>query len=193
MFVRYSSNGATNTIANDLTARLNTELLVSSASQWAMEMWKAKNASHIPTAPTTTTAVRYIYSQNKTEKLRLSAAEKNGAGQRQLGLFEAEVRSILAGQRPRLVHVIYFDAAVQKVETYQAGQPISLSPVGGGGTDFRPCFDWLYERGIVPQTLVFLTDLCGSLPNVGPRYPVIWASTEARKAPFGEVVPMEAV
>jgi predicted metal-dependent peptidase len=111
---------------------------------------------------------------------------------RQLGLFEAEVRSILAGQRPRLVHVLYFDAAVQKVETYQAGQPVSLSPVGGGGTDFRPCFDWLEEQGIIPQTLVFLTDLCGRFPSETPFYPVVWASTESRKAPFGQVVPMEA-
>jgi len=111
---------------------------------------------------------------------------------RQLGLFEAEIRSILTGQRPRLVHVLYFDAAVQKVETYQAGQPVSLSPVGGGGTDFRPCFKWLQERGIVPQMLVFLTDLCGQFPNEMPQYPVIWASTETRRAPFGEVVPMEA-
>jgi len=110
---------------------------------------------------------------------------------RQLGLFEAEVRSILAGQRPRLVHVLYFDAAVQKVETYQAGQPVSLSPVGGGGTDFRPCFDWLFERTVVPQLLVFLTDLCGTFPEEAPRYPVIWASTEARRTPFGQVVPME--
>ncbi|HTF70858.1 MAG TPA: VWA-like domain-containing protein [Edaphobacter sp.] len=43
---------------------------------------------------------------------------------RQLGLFEAEVRSILAGQQPRLVHVLYFDTEVQKVESYQAGQPV---------------------------------------------------------------------
>jgi predicted metal-dependent peptidase len=111
---------------------------------------------------------------------------------RQLGLFEAEIRSILAGQRPRLVHVLYFDAAVQKVETYQAGQPVSLSPIGGGGTNFRPCFDWLQKQSIVPQTLVFLTDLCGRFPTETPMYPVIWASTECRKAPFGEVVPMEA-
>jgi predicted metal-dependent peptidase len=111
---------------------------------------------------------------------------------RQLGLFESEVRSILAGQRPRLVHVLYFDAAVQKTETYQAGQPVSLSPVGGGGTDFRPCFEWLQEQGIVPQTLVFLTDLCGTFPHEAPTYPVIWASTEARRVPFGQVVPMEA-
>jgi predicted metal-dependent peptidase len=111
---------------------------------------------------------------------------------RQLGLFEAEVRSILAGQRPQLVHVLYFDAAVQRVETYQAGQPISLSPVGGGGTDFRPCFDWLEGQGIIPQTLVFLTDLCGRFPGEAPSYPVVWASTGSRKAPFGQVVPMDA-
>jgi len=111
---------------------------------------------------------------------------------RQLGLFEAEIRSILDGQRPRLVHVLYFDAAVQKVEVYQAGQPVSLFPVGGGGTDFRPCFNWLQDHGVVPQTLVFLTDLCGTFPSDVPPYPVIWASTEARKAPFGQVVAMEA-
>jgi predicted metal-dependent peptidase len=111
---------------------------------------------------------------------------------RQLGLFEAEIRSILAGQRPHLVHVLYFDAVIQKVETYEGGQPVSLAPVGGGGTDFRPCFDWLHEHGIVPQTLVFLTDLCGTFPSEAPAYPVIWATTEDRRAPFGQVVPMEA-
>jgi predicted metal-dependent peptidase len=110
---------------------------------------------------------------------------------RQLGLFESEIRSILAGQRPRLAHVLYFDAEVHKVETYQAGEPISLTPIGGGGTDFRPCFDWLKEHGVVPQTLVFLTDMCGAFPSEAPPYPVIWASTETRRAPFGQVVSME--
>jgi predicted metal-dependent peptidase len=111
---------------------------------------------------------------------------------RQLGLFEAEIRSILAGQRPRQVHVLYFDADVNKVESYQAGEPIALTPAGGGGTDFRPCFDWLRERSILPQTLVFLTDLCGTFPSEAPPYPVIWASTENRRAPFGQVVSMES-
>ena len=51
---------------------------------------------------------------------------------RQLRLFEAEVRSILEGQRPERVHVLYFDAEVQKVETYESGQPVHLNPVGAG-------------------------------------------------------------
>jgi predicted metal-dependent peptidase len=110
----------------------------------------------------------------------------------QLGLFEAEIRSILGGQQPRLVHVLYFDAEVHKVETYQTGQPITLAPVGGGGTDFRPCFRWLEERAITPQTLIFLTDLCGTFPGDVPPYPVLWASTETRPVPFGQIIPMEA-
>jgi len=111
---------------------------------------------------------------------------------RQLRLFEAEVRSILEGQRPQRVYVLYFDAEVHDVQTYEAGQRVDLKPVGGGGTEFAPCFDWLDEHGIRPQTLVFLTDLCGSFPPSAPAYPVLWASTGSRKAPFGEVIPMQA-
>jgi predicted metal-dependent peptidase len=111
---------------------------------------------------------------------------------RQLRLFEAETRSILEGQRPQRVYVLYFDAVVHKVETYEAGQPISLNPIGGGGTEFGPCFAWLGERGIMPQTMVFLTDLYGSFPPSAPSYPVLWASTGRRQAPFGEVIPMQA-
>jgi predicted metal-dependent peptidase len=111
---------------------------------------------------------------------------------RQLRLFEAEVCSILEGQRPQRVYVLYFDATVQKVETYEAGQRVALDPVGGGGTEFGPCFDWLDEHGVVPQTLVFLTDLWGTFPTTAPSYPVLWASTGRRQAPFGEVVPLYA-
>jgi predicted metal-dependent peptidase len=111
---------------------------------------------------------------------------------RQLRLFEAEVRSILEGQRPERVYVLYFDAVVHKVETYEAGQGSELNPVGGGGTEFSPCFEWLDERGIRPQTLVFLTDLYGSFPSSAPAFPVLWASTGSQKAPFGEVIPMQA-
>jgi len=111
---------------------------------------------------------------------------------RQLRLFEAEIRSIIEGQRPERVHVLYFDAEVHKVDTYVAGEMLHLEPVGGGGTDFGPCFDWLIEHGIHPQTMVFLTDLYGSFPESAPDYPVIWASTGGRQAPFGSVIPMHA-
>ena len=58
-------------------------------------------------------------------------------------------------------------------QIYEAGQPIALTPIGGGGTNFAPCFRWLDEGGIVPQTLVFLTDLCGTFPKDATAYPVL--------------------
>ena len=111
---------------------------------------------------------------------------------RQLRLFEAEIRSIIEGQRPERVHVLYFDAEVHKVDTYVAGEMLHLEPVGGGGTDFGPCFDWLNEHGVRPQTMVFLTDLYGTFPDSAPDYPVLWASNGGRQAPFGSVIPMHA-
>lgn len=111
---------------------------------------------------------------------------------RQLRLFEAEIRSILEGQRPQRVHVLYFDTVVYKAESYESGQPVHLNPVGGGGTAFGPCFEWLDEHGIEPQTLVFFTDLWGTFPAVAPAYPVLWASTGSRHAPFGQVIPMQS-
>ncbi|MBW4040241.1 MAG: hypothetical protein HIU91_15550 [Acidobacteria bacterium] len=111
---------------------------------------------------------------------------------RQLRLFEAEIRSILEGQRPQRVHVLYFDTVIHKIESYEAGQPIHLDPIGGGGTAFGPCFEWLDDHGIEPQTLVFFTDLWGTFPAVAPPYPVLWASTGSRHAPFGHVIPMQS-
>lgn len=137
--------------------------------------------------------------------LYLPAIRKEGVGElgiavdcsgsisnRTLSLFAAEISALIEENHPERVHVLYFDAAVQKVEVYEFGQPISLAPKGGGGTEFEPVFEYLDEHHIAPHALVFLTDLCGSFPENEPSYPVIWASTEHGEPPFGSVVYMGA-
>ena len=48
---------------------------------------------------------------------------------------------------------------------------------------------WLREHGIVPDTMVYFTDLCGPFPPSAPGYPVIWASTvKGASYPWGNVV-----
>jgi predicted metal-dependent peptidase len=59
---------------------------------------------------------------------------------------------------------------------------------GGGGTDFRPPFQYLEDRHIVPDTLVYLTDMMGPFPREAPHYPVVWCATTKTKGPFGETV-----
>src|SRR6202167_5378708 len=38
----------------------------------------------------------------------------------------------------------------------------------------------------------FVIDELAICPGEGPAYPVLWASTESHRAPFGQVIPMEA-
>ena len=133
--------------------------------------------------------------------LYLPGPQKEGAGElaiavdcsgsiesRTLSLFAAEVSSLVEENHPQRVHVLYFDTEVQRADTFECGQPITLEPKGGGGTDFRPVFEYLASQHIEPHAVIFLTDLCGAFLQQEPLWPVIWASTEKRQAPFGATV-----
>ena len=105
-----------------------------------------------------------------------------------LAAFAAEITAILDEAAPEAIHIVYCDEAVAGTETYEPGDPIRLTPHGGGGTAFRPVFDWIARSDIQPVCAVYLTDLYGSEFGPAPNYPVLWVSTGAAAAPFGEVI-----
>jgi predicted metal-dependent peptidase len=112
-------------------------------------------------------------------------------GQRTLDYFGGHINNILDDVKPKLVRVIYCDAAVNKVEEYTTDMfPVELTMCGGGGTDFRPAFDKIDELGDEPDVAIYLTDTYGTYPDVEPNYPVFWASIydyeRCSKPPFGE-------
>ena len=57
---------------------------------------------------------------------------------------------------------------------------------GGGGTDFRPVFEWLDEQGQQPELLVYFTDAQGQFPQHEPNYPVIWLVKGKETVPWGQ-------
>ena len=59
---------------------------------------------------------------------------------------------------------------------------------GGGGTDFRPVFDWVEHENRTPNMLVYFTDAEGDFPKVPPNYPVIWLVKGKGAVPWGERV-----
>lgn len=110
-------------------------------------------------------------------------------GRKELTTFFSELAAIAEEVIPEKVHVLYIDAAVSGVDTFEAGEEIVARPRGGGGTDFRPAFKWTEDNGVSPQALVYFTDMYGSFPDTPPPYPVIWISTsDINTAPFGEVI-----
>jgi predicted metal-dependent peptidase len=61
--------------------------------------------------------------------------------------------------------------------------PESLN--GGGGTDFRPVFEWIGRQQNPPHVLVYFTDAEGVFPPLEPDYPVIWLVKGKARVPFG--------
>jgi len=109
--------------------------------------------------------------------------------------FAGHVNAILAETKPKRTHVLYFDAKIQRHDELDYGAlEFSTRPKGGGGTDFRPIFQYLEDEGIVADAVIVLTDCCGRFPDEEPPYPVLWASIIDPKdlgyylPPFGEVV-----
>ncbi|MGA2000215.1 MAG: VWA-like domain-containing protein [Terriglobales bacterium] len=117
------------------------------------------------------------------------AVDTSGSiGGQELEQFAGEITAISDEARPERIHVVYCDAAVQSTEEFGPSEPIKLSPKGGGGTDFRPPFQWIEEEGIRPKCLIYLTDLCCASFPEPPEYPVLWVTDSRRTAPFGETL-----
>ncbi len=109
-------------------------------------------------------------------------------GRLELEQFAGEISAICEEAQPEAIHVVYCDAAVQSAQEFGPSDPIRLEPRGGGGTDFRPVFEWVAENDITPARLIYLTDLCCDSYSEVPQYPVLWVTDSRRAAPFGETI-----
>jgi predicted metal-dependent peptidase len=138
--------------------------------------------------------VQDIYSPGRSgfgAEFVVVAVDTSGSiGPAELNMFMSEVSGILEDIRPKRLACVMCDAVVRVVhELDDASSLRDIKLVGGGGTDFRPVFDWITEQGASPDALVYLTDGMGCFPFQQPNYPVIWGNIyPAAKYPFGDVV-----
>jgi predicted metal-dependent peptidase len=122
-----------------------------------------------------------------------------------LGQFLAELDRLRALTDCRLT-LLQCDAAIQKVDELSgrdetevpgglSGQRFRL--VGGGGTDFRPVFDWVAGRSrqqaAIPDAVIYCTDGFGAFPPREPAYPVVWVVPASGREtfPFGLVIRLQ--
>lgn len=108
--------------------------------------------------------------------------------EKQLNEFAGEMHDILRTFGKGFT-VLFVDADLQAVQEIE-DEFCELTPKGGGGTDFRPGFEWVDEQGLSPSCVVYFTDgQCSSFPKA-PEYPTLWATYDNKRfsPPFGEVV-----
>lgn len=106
--------------------------------------------------------------------------------------FAGEISAILEEFQGVQATVIYCDTRVASVEEFSHDDlPVSLHPAGGGGTDFRPPFEWVSQNGRAPMAMLYFTDMCCNRFPDPPPYPVMWVKTSnsyMKAPPFGEVI-----
>lgn len=107
-----------------------------------------------------------------------------------LAKAESETIKVMQECRPRTLAVLYADAAVARIDTFEKDEPIVFKPAGFGGTDFRPVFEAIEAMDEKPLFVIYITDLCGTFPDVEPDVPVLWVTDGDLKAPFGETIKM---
>lgn len=107
----------------------------------------------------------------------------------ELSEFLAEINALKSQLRASItLHACDTDLSPAGPWIFEAWEEFKLPQAfhGGGGTDFRPIFDWIKLQGISPDMLLYFTDAAGSFPKVEPHYPVIWLVKGKTEVPWGQ-------
>jgi predicted metal-dependent peptidase len=129
-------------------------------------------------------------------ELVVIAVDTSGSiGQRTLDVFLAETTALLEQAKPKRVIFVQCDAEIHEWEVIEGTDDLFGRKLkGGGGSCTEPVFDRIDEEGLVPDMLVYLTDLYVSFPKHAPSYPVVWGAVDRGEnvPPFGELVDVPA-
>jgi len=104
----------------------------------------------------------------------------------------SEIHGMLRAYPGARLLCLWVDHALHNPEWIEADDvPLNIHPQGGGGTSFRPGFEYLEENEITPKCVVYATDgYCDDFPD-DPGVPVLWLVIEKNEGfspPWGEVV-----
>jgi predicted metal-dependent peptidase len=107
-------------------------------------------------------------------------------GQRTYDRFLQEAQAVLDELKPERLHLLSVSHVVADNVTLQEGDAVPNKLKGGGGTAFKPAFDWVRDNVDDMDVMVYLTDgwSCDltSLPQV--EFPLLWLTTQRAVADF---------
>ena len=131
--------------------------------------------------------------EDETVSVAVAVDTSGSINNEQIHVFLSEVQSILLAYPHLNCQLYYADAALHGPYGLTAYASLP-TPVGGGGTDFRPFFTKLTQENSPWATTiaVYLTDGYGRFPFQPPPFPVLWVVTpggrDSAQFPFGETV-----
>ena len=109
-----------------------------------------------------------------------------------IDVFNGHINRILETCNPEVVHVLYCDTRVQGVDEYTPDDfPVRIQATGGGGTSFKPVFDYIDANDIDPECVVYLTDGYGDQDCFTTHHETVWLTTGTTSFDWGTVIKFE--
>jgi len=104
--------------------------------------------------------------------------DTSGSNVDKMGPMLDKVQEVLDQFQPRLTHVVPVDRTVHETYEVDAGGQLPDTLGGGGGTLFKPAFDWAEENAPNADGIIYLTDGYTWEHDwnalVEPNCPVLW-------------------
>jgi predicted metal-dependent peptidase len=165
---------------------------------WRSELYQAINrhlkTDYTFTKPNKKMIARGVYLPS-TESDRLTvtvAIDSSGSvDEALLGLFMSELEALLMSFPNAEVDLLICDAKIQGVYRFVSGEILDFTLKGGGGTDFRPVFDYIESELPDTSLLIYFTDAEGTFPDDEPIYDTLWVLPEEKKVPFGRTIVLD--
>ncbi len=110
-------------------------------------------------------------------------------GEQELNEFVTEVDTLKGQLRSSVIlHACDTQLDPDGPWTFEAWEEFKLPKAfaGGGGTDFRPVFEWMRREDKAPDMLLYFTDAEGPFPKTEPHYPVVWLVKGKAPVPWGQ-------
>jgi predicted metal-dependent peptidase len=162
--------------------------------------WRALLARHMNsiarddysyTRPSSRRGEPAIYPSLRSQQMNVVVAvDVSGSiHQDELSEFIAEVDSLKSQVRARVTLMTCDNRLTGDCPwVFEAWEHCQLPErfIGGGGTDFRPVFDWIERYDQRPDLVIYFTDAQGHFPELEANYPVVWLVKGKESVPWGQ-------
>jgi predicted metal-dependent peptidase len=127
------------------------------------------------------------------EELKIVVAIDTSASidDEQLKSFLAELYEIMQVFRHYVIELIECDATIQNIQRLTPMESLEPMLKGGGGTDFRPVFEYIETMNEDFKFLIYFTDGKGVFPKYEPIIDTLWVMSESCDVKFGEVLELK--
>ena len=110
-----------------------------------------------------------------------------------LSEFLSELNYLMLSVAKYKIEFLVCDDKVHLHKTFYSGDELEADIKGGGGTDFRPVFEYVDANFEKTQLLLYFSDLDGIFPKEEPNYDLRWITKNKLTPPFGSVIEMQDI